>query len=179
MKISFKDFLVNENKYYLGNRIGDILSSVQELQQNSEGMGARQLVANSSRIVDQIRGILHTTWSSNEEKYLKDLQKIGVALAKAIDEKDDLEEILPAVSSELEKVSAKLGTPTNSLGVSPKDSAETGSGNEEQNAPSQGKQQPKPKDPSIQNNQSQQQPPQQDANDQPPQQPQQPNMPQM
>lgn len=177
MKISFKDFLLNENKYYLGNRIGDILSSVQELQQNSEGMGARQLVANSSRIVDQIRGILHSTWSSREEKYLKDLQKIGVALAKAIDEKDDLEEILPAISSGLEKISSKLGTPVHSLAVSPDDPA---AGAEQENgAPSQGKAQaqPQPKQPAPQQDGA----PPGDPNAPSPQarQLQQPNMPQM
>jgi hypothetical protein len=80
--LSFSDFLLNENKAYLGSRIGDILAAIQDLTQNSEGMGSRQLVANSQRILGQIRRILHSNWSKREEKYLKQLQKAGVAIAK-------------------------------------------------------------------------------------------------
>lgn len=164
-KISFKNFLLNENKYYLGQRVGDILTAVQDLQQNSEGMGARQLVANSQRIVDQVRSILHSNWSKNEEKYLKDLQKVGVALARAIEEKDNLEEILPSISSELEGVVSKMGVPIHSLGTAPE---ETKGGDEDEKsglAAPQGKQPPEPK--------QQQPPPEQQQPQAPPPDPQQ------
>ncbi|RDJ35445.1 MAG: hypothetical protein DWQ19_11560 [Crenarchaeota archaeon] len=118
-KISFKDFLLNENKFYLGQRIGDVLTSLHDLQQNSEGMGRRQVTANAERIVDQIRSVLHSTWSKKEEKYLKDIQKAGAAIARSIEEKGDLEEILPSVTNELEQVASKLGTPANSLATPP------------------------------------------------------------
>lgn len=115
-KISFQNFLLNENKVYLGVKVGDILTAIQDLQQNSKSMGARQLAANCERIVNQIRRILHSNWSPKEEKHLLQLQKVGVALAKAVEEKDNLIEILPSVTSELEKISGRLGTPLNSLG---------------------------------------------------------------
>ena len=117
MKISFKNFLLNENKEYLGQRIGDILTAVQDLSQNSDGMGTRQLVVNSERIVNQIRRILHSNWSKPEMKFLEVLQKVGVSIARAIEDKDDLAEILPSVSEELEKLVSKMGVPVHSLGV--------------------------------------------------------------
>lgn len=121
MKISFKDFILNENKYYLGNQIGDVLTAVQELEQNSEGMGTRQVLANSERILNQIRGILHNNWSEKEKKHLKDIQKVGVAIAKTIEEKDDLVQLLPKISAELQKISKDLGTPVNTIGTPSED----------------------------------------------------------
>lgn len=121
MKISFKDYLLNENKAYLGQRIGDILAALQELEQNSKGMGTRQVVANAERAVNQIRRILHGNWSKKEDKYLKKLQTVGVALAKAIEEKDNLLDIIPSAVSELEQLSGNLGTPLHSLGADTQD----------------------------------------------------------
>lgn len=154
MKISFRHFLLNENKYYLGEKIGDILSAVQELQQNSEGMGARQLVANAERLADQIRAILHSNWSKQEEKHLKDLQKIGVALAKGIEEKDNLVDLFPAIGEELEKIANQLGTPMNALGGENVGDKE----NKEQLADSQGKEQQKTDKPKTEQPGEQQQP---------------------
>jgi len=159
MKISFKNFLLNENKYYLGQRIGDILTAVQDLQQNSEGMGSRQVLANSQRIVDQIRSVLHSNWSKNETKHLKDLQKVGVALARSIEEKDDLEQILPSIANELEEVVSKMGVPVNSLGSPPEEEKGGSEEDKSQLSPPAGKQPPQP--------QQQQQPPPQDPQQQP------------
>lgn len=116
MNISFREFILNENKAYLGERLGTLLTALQELQQNSDGMGTRQVVANSERLVNQIRRILHGNWSRREEKYLKHLQIIGVALAKAIDEKDNLMDVIPSVTSELENLLSKMQVPVHSLG---------------------------------------------------------------
>jgi len=157
LKIKFKDFIFNENKYYLGQQIGDILSAVQDLEQNSEGMGARQLVANSSKIVNRIRGILHGHWSDAEQSQLKKLQKIGVALAKAVEEKDDLEELIPMISAELAKISEKLGVPVHSLATPPEEVNGGTEKDQDQLSPSQGKeQQPPPQQPQQQDQQPQQ-----------------------
>lgn len=136
--LKFQNFLLNESKFYLGHKIGDILSALQELQQNSDGMGTRQIVANSDRIVNQIKRILHGNWSSKDEKHLKKLQIVGVALAKAIDKKDNLIEIIPNVVSALEELMSKMGQPVNSLGVSDQDS-ETEEPSEDELGPSKGK----------------------------------------
>ena len=114
-KIHFKDFLLNESKFFLAERLGDLLSALQDLIQNVDGMGLRQLSANSERIVNQMRRILHSNWSKKEEKYLKNLQKAAVALAKAIEDKQNLPDVLPAIVGELEGVLAKMGQPVNSM----------------------------------------------------------------
>lgn len=114
--MDFKNFLILEQREYLGEKVGDILTSVHELLSSEKQIGARQLVNNSENIVNQIRKILHSSWQKSERKFLKKLQKCGVAIMKAIEEKDDLKEILNSVSAELENITSKIGTPINKLG---------------------------------------------------------------
>lgn len=109
----FKEFLLNESKAYLGQKVGDILTAAQELQQDSGNMGSRDLTRFSERIVNQIRRVLHSNWPKEEKKHLVSLQKIGVALMRSIDKKDDLPGVIASVSSSLEKLVADLGTPIN------------------------------------------------------------------
>jgi hypothetical protein len=114
--MEFKEFLLNENKAYLGQKVGDILSAVQDLQSDGANMGSRQVTKFSEKVVALIRRVLHGNWSENEEKHLKQLQKVGVALMKAVDEKDDIKEVLPSITQELQKISGDLGVPVNVLG---------------------------------------------------------------
>jgi len=114
--LHFKGFILNEARAYLGIRIGDILNAVQDLQQNAKSMGTRQLVKNTEGVVNQIRIILHSHWDKEEQTALKRLQKSGVALARAIEEKDDLESILTGVKGELEELAGDLGQPIGELG---------------------------------------------------------------
>ena len=113
----FKHFLLHENTVYLAQRVGDVLNALQELEQNSQGMGTRQLVRNAETVVNQIRRILHTSWSKEEERHLKVLQKVGVGLMRAIEEKDDLPSVISGCSQELQKVTAKIGEPVNQIGT--------------------------------------------------------------
>lgn len=115
-RMHFKDFLLNESKYYLAERVGNILSTIQDLLENIEGIGKRQLIVNCDNIVSQIRSILQDKWSEKEKVYLLDIQKIGVAIAKCMDDKGDLSEILQSASSSFEEISNKLGVPLNSIG---------------------------------------------------------------
>ena len=116
-KIEFKSFLLNEDKAYLGQKIGDILNALQELAENGKAMGTRQLIKNSEAIVNQVRRVLHSDWQKEEEKYLKPMQKVAVAIMRAIEEKDDLQSILSSASEELGKVHSDLGAPALSLGT--------------------------------------------------------------
>jgi hypothetical protein len=116
LKLQFEEFLLNENRAYLGVRIGDILNAVQDLSENGKTMGTRQLVRNTEVIVNQIRKILHSNWGKEEEATLKSMQKIGVALAKAVEEKDDLETVIAAAQAELEALSGDIGSPVNQIG---------------------------------------------------------------
>ena len=113
--LRFKYFLLNEDTVYLAQRVGDILNALQELEQNSDAMGTRQMVRGAETVVNQIRRILHTAWPKQDEKYLKMLQKVGVGLMKAVDEKDDLPSVISSCSSEIQQIVSKLGEPTNQI----------------------------------------------------------------
>lgn len=117
--MEFKKFLLTEQRDYLSQKVGDVLTAVHELIQGGKQVGARQLVRHSEGIVNQIRKILHSSWPRTEYKFLRKLQKCGVGLAKCIDEKGDLTDTLNSVRHELEQLSQKLGEPINTLG-SPK-----------------------------------------------------------
>src|SRR3990167_2198109 len=115
--LDFKYYLMHENRIYLGQKVGDILTAVHGLRDDAKSMGSRNLVKYSEKVVNQIRRILHSNWPKEDHKYLKQLQKVGVALMKAIEEKDDLENIVAGASQELEKLAGKLGMPIHQLGV--------------------------------------------------------------
>ena len=119
----FKNFLINEQHEYFSQKVGNILTGVHELVQANKQIGARLLVKHSEDIVNQIRKVLHSSWYKSETKYLKKLQKCGVALAKTIEEKGDLNNTLNSVRHELEQLSHKLGEPINTL-ASPKPKAQ-------------------------------------------------------
>lgn len=111
----FRQYILTEETNYLSQKIGDILSATQSLAQDASNLGVRQLVKSSQRIVDQIRKILHDSWSDKEEKVLKELQKVGVALSKAIDSEGNLEEILNTSVDVLQDAIEELKTPINDL----------------------------------------------------------------
>ena len=113
----FKSFLLNETKHYLGQRSGDILTALQNLQDDSAGMGQRALLRACQGIVNQIRRIVHGRWDEEDVQYLKRLQKVGVAIMKAIDENEDLQEVIASSSAEIEKMLDDLQVPINSLGT--------------------------------------------------------------
>ena len=118
----FKEFILNEDKAYFGEKVGDILNSLHDLVENGKNMGGRNLIKSSEEVVNQIRGILHSHWGKDEQKHLKKLQKVGVAIMRAIEEKDDLAEILPGCAEEIEQISQKIGAPMNDLAAPEKES---------------------------------------------------------
>ena len=111
----FGVFLLNEERSYLGHRIGDVLSSVQELQDDMPNLGSRHLARLAENVVNQIRKILHTNWNAKYNNKLKELQKIAVAIQKTIDEKGDLKEMIPSAVAALQNLSGKLGVKINNL----------------------------------------------------------------
>lgn len=122
---TFKTFLLNEQSAYLGQKVGDILTAVQELRDDSKNMGTRDLIRYSERIVNQIRRILHSNWPREETKNLKVLQKIGVAFMNSIEKKDNLAGKISGAASDLEKLVAKLGMPVNKLAATEQPEAES------------------------------------------------------
>jgi hypothetical protein len=112
----FKEFLLNESKLYLGQRIGDILNALHTLNDEGKHMGQRQLVKHAERVGAMIRRILHSSWPKKNTHHLQGLQSAGVAIMKALEDKGDLEEILVSSAKELERVLSDMGTPVNQLG---------------------------------------------------------------
>lgn len=115
MKNQFRMFLLNEERVYLSTKIGDILTALQELNKDAPNMGKRHLMRLIKNIVRQIRRILHSSWTFEEQQYLKVLQKTGVALMKGLDTNEDLPTLVSSAVSEIESLSEKMGEPINNL----------------------------------------------------------------
>jgi hypothetical protein len=115
MKNHFRSFLLTEEKVYLGTKVGDILTALQELNKDASNMGKRHLMRLIKNIVRQIRRILHSSWTFEEGKYLEVLQKVGVALMKGLDTNSDLPELVSSATDEIEKLSEKIDEPINNL----------------------------------------------------------------
>lgn len=141
-EFGFKDFILLENRVYLGSKMGDILTAMQELRDDAKSMGSRSLLRYAEKIVNQIRRVLHTHWPKDELKFLRPLQKIGVAMMKAIEEREGLEEVISGGCGELEGVLGKMGVPINKIGSNTSDDPEPedkSTSDEEKNPPSGGK----------------------------------------
>lgn len=111
----FESFLINENRSYLGHRVGDVLTALQDLEEDMPNLGSRHISKLAEGIVNQIRKIIHSNWEQKNQKYLRELQKIGVAIARTIEERGDLKEIIPGVTAALQDLSGKLGVKVNNL----------------------------------------------------------------
>lgn len=115
MKSHFKQFLITEERVYLGTKIGDILTAIQQLNNDAPNMGKRHLIRLIKNIVRQIRRVLHSSWTFEEEVYLKVLQKVGVALMKGLDDNEDLPTLIQSCADEMQKLSDKMDEPVNNL----------------------------------------------------------------
>ena len=107
--MDFKNFLLNEDNGYLGNKVSDVLTSLHDLQDDMPHMGTRQVTRLADDVVNHLRKILHSQWSPAQQKHLLQIQKVAVALKKAIEDKGDLKELIPSAAEELENLSTKLG----------------------------------------------------------------------
>ncbi len=117
MKNQFKMFLITEERVYLGTKVGDILTALQQLRDDAGNMGKRHLMRLMKNIGKQIRRILHGSWTFEEESFLKELQKVGVAMMKGLDDNEDLPELVASCAAAVEKLSGQLDEPTNNLGA--------------------------------------------------------------
>jgi len=152
IKLDFEEYLLNENKNYLGEKIGDILTALQDLSQNGKAMGTRQLMRGTEGVCNQIRKVLHSNWQKTNEKYLPTVQKVGVALMKAAEEKDDLPSIIDGAVGELEGLLDRMKVPVNTLATAeptPAEPATTAPPQGQQDQQPQGQQPPQP-DPNAQ-----------------------------
>ena len=113
--MQFRYFILNETRSALGHKLGDILTALQSLSDDAPNMGSRQLLRAAKGVVNEIRRVLHDTWSDTESSTLKTLQRIGVALMKSIEENQPIGEVLSTAVQELQKSQEELGEPVNNL----------------------------------------------------------------
>jgi hypothetical protein len=157
----FKYFLINESKSYLGHRVNDILTALQDIQDDMENLGTRHLSRLAENVVNEIRKILHGQWEVRHHQNLEQLQKVAVAIMKTIEDKGDLREILPASVASMQKIAGGLGVKTNELdapempgeSIGMDDFEDTGNDPTQQEMPQQGDEQPPMEDPMGQSDQ--------------------------
>jgi uncharacterized lipoprotein YmbA len=111
----FKSFLINESKSYLGRKVSNVLTALQELQEDMVNMGARHLLRAAEQIVNELRKILHGNWELQHHGHLKEIQRVAVAIQRTIENKGDLKEVIPAAAQALQELSTKLGAKVNNL----------------------------------------------------------------
>lgn len=113
--MKFKEFVIKENAMYFGQKVSNILSAMQDLNETLSTMGTKHIVSNSQNIVNQIRRIIHTKWSDKEERDLLVLQRCAVSIMRAIEEKDDLKSILQACEQQIEEVLSRYDVANNNI----------------------------------------------------------------
>jgi hypothetical protein len=140
--MGFKQFLLTENKKFFGKKIGEIVNSLADIGQDAPNLGARHLVRLAEKEVNNLRSVLKKSWSEQiKQDYLPDVQRVAYNLAKTIEDKGDLRDVLPQVLQDLENLSGRLGVKMNQLqsvpveggeDIGPNDFDITGQGPEEQ-----------------------------------------------
>lgn len=113
--IGFKQFLIIENEQFLALQTNDILEDLKNLKDEIENIGTKNLVKTSQLIANNIRNIIKSHWEISTDKPLLSLQKCGVAILKAIQEKSDLKDIIPACIEEIEKTISQMKEPVNRI----------------------------------------------------------------
>ena len=114
-RLKFRNYMLTENRDYLSQKLGDIVTAIESLHDDASHLSPRKLADYAKGVTDQIRMILKGSWPDTELSTLKVLQKLAVAILKGIDENADLKEILGTGIQELHKLSTKLQTPINDL----------------------------------------------------------------
>ncbi len=100
-----------ERRNYLAVRMGDVLTALEELLKAGGQMGARSLARDAEQVASLIRRIIQSSWPNEHRRYLLALQKCGVALMNAVEEKGDLEGVLNSCRAEVQEALSKLGEP--------------------------------------------------------------------
>ncbi len=120
--LNFRRFIVLENLQLLGDKIGTLLKNLQELQENYKDIGMVTTCNTIEVMISDIQSILRGHWDSSSKKHFKELQKVGIALSKLLEEKDDFEKVLTDCVEEVKAIATKLNVPLNDLGNSGMDS---------------------------------------------------------
>lgn len=115
MQNNFKQFLLLENEQFLAVQMNNVLQDLQDLQDEIENIGTKNLVKTSQLIANNIRNIIKSHWEISTNKPLVSLQKCGVAILKAIQEKSDLKDVFPSLIEEIQKAISQMKEPVNRI----------------------------------------------------------------
>lgn len=120
--LDFRQFILRESDEFLKEKISKIHGDLQNIQQTMNQIGTDSLVNDIKVVVSQIRAVVQGHWLKQQFVYLSVLQKVGVALANAVEENDNVENIVNASVDLIKKnIIDKLSGPVNDLGVEPQD----------------------------------------------------------
>lgn len=117
IKGGFTEYLLVEERSHLAQKLGDILTALQNLNDDASHLGIRPLIKAAKGIVNQARRVLHDKWNDTENDALKALQRVAIAIMKSIDEDGDLKDVIASSVQELEQTSGQMGEPVNQLGA--------------------------------------------------------------
>jgi len=110
----FKDFLLKENEdNYLEVKIGDILSALQNMLEDSGVMSKKDVSNNLISVANKIKPLLNS--GNKNLKALKTLQKVAVAICSGVDNGDDPKTIIQICTTELESLLSGSGSTINKI----------------------------------------------------------------
>ena len=114
--MNFKEFLLTENKSDLGEKLGYILNSIENLAQDIDKQGTKLNVF-AEDIVSRVKGILRSDWPSELKQYLIQIRNAITIVCKSLDgsNKMPLPDALKSFSEELKKIAQSLGSPINDI----------------------------------------------------------------
>ncbi len=120
--LNFKYYIFKENIKMLGSKIGDIISNFEKAIEQYDVVGLKTSMHNIAEISADIRSLIQGHMATENKKYMKELQKIGVALEKMIENKQgDSKKTLEDCASSLKNIAKEIGVPLNDIGVAPEE----------------------------------------------------------
>jgi hypothetical protein len=118
--LNFRQFILRENDEFLKEKSGDIYGDLQNIQSTMKQIGVDSLVNDIKVVISKCRAIVQGHWLKQQFKYLEALQKAAIALSNAVEEKDDLENVInSAVDLIKNEIIDKISGPINNLGTEP------------------------------------------------------------
>ena len=110
----FKEFLLKENEdNYLEVKIGDILSALQNMLEDSGVMSKKDVSDNLVSVANKIKPLLNS--GNKNLKALKTLQKVAVAIYSGVDNGEDPKTIIQICTTELESLLSGSGSTINKI----------------------------------------------------------------
>jgi hypothetical protein len=112
--MKFKEFLIKENEdNYLEVKIGDILSALQNMLEDSGVMSKKDVSDNLVSVANKIKPLLNS--GNKNLKALKTLQKVAVAIYSGVDNGEDPKTIIQICTTELESLLSGSGSTINKI----------------------------------------------------------------